>query len=153
MKRFILAIVLITFAVPVVTAQKNSCRKFHLYSDCNVNPGPRFKYDGQSRSNIIGAGDQMIYNLVLYAERQYKINVCVSDHFEPIHIMLMNAVTDEVIYDNAKEEYLGTLTLNIEHTQRLKVSLEVLAEDMTEQEKLDYFGCIGMMIQYRKERN
>lgn len=95
----------------------------------------------------------MIYNLVLYADRQYKINVCVSDHFEPIHIVLMNAVTDKVIYDNAKEEYLGTLTLNIEHTQRLKVSLEVLAEDMTEQEKLDYFGCIGMMIQYKKERN
>jgi len=144
---------LITFALPVMTAQRNSCRKFHLYSDCNVHPGPRFKYDGQSRSNIIGAGDQMIYNLVLYGERQYNINVCVSDHFEPIHVVLMNASTDEVIYDNARDDYLGTLTLNIEYTQRLKVSIEVLAEEMTEQEKLDYFGCIGMMVQYKEQRD
>lgn len=150
MKRFILALLLITFIVPVVTAQRNSCRKFHLYSDCNINPGPRFKYDGQSRSNIIGAGDQMIYNLVLYADRQYKINFCVSDQFDPIHVVLMNAMTDEVIYDNAQDDYIGTLTLNIEYTQRMKISLEVLAEEMTEQDKLEYFGCIGMMIQYKK---
>jgi hypothetical protein len=136
--------------VPVATAQKNSCKKFHLYADCNINPGPRFKYDGQSRSNIIGAGDKMIYNMVLYGERQYKINLCASDLFEPIHVVLMNAESEEVIYDNAQDDYRGTLTLNIENTQRLKISLEVLAEEMTEQDKLDYFGCIGMMMQYKK---
>jgi hypothetical protein len=58
-----------------------------------------------------------------------------------------------VIYDNARDEYLETFTLNIENTQRLKVSMEVLAEEMTDQEKLDYFGCIGMMIQYKKVKD
>lgn len=149
MKRYILVIFIIALAVPSINAQRNSCKKFHLYSDCNINPGPRFKYDGQSRSNIIGAGDKMIYNLVLYADRQYKINFCVSDQFGPVHVVLLNAVSDEVIYDNAMDEYRASLTLNIENTQRLKISLEVLAEDMTEQEKLEYFGCIGMMIQYK----
>jgi hypothetical protein len=153
MKRTIFALLLITLAVPVLTAQRNSCRKFHLYSDCNVNPGPRFKFDGQSRSNIVGAGDQMIYNLVLYGNRQYKIYTCISDLFGPIHVVLINAANDEVIYDNANDEYLGTLTLNIEYTQRLKVSMEVLAEEMSEQDKLEYFGCIGMMIQYKENRD
>jgi hypothetical protein len=139
--------------VPVAVAQRNSCKKFHLYSDCNVNPGPRFKYDGQSRSNIIGAGDKMIYNVVLYADRQYKINMCVSDQFAPVHVVLHSAVSDEVIYDNARDEYRESLTLNIENIQRLKISLEVLAEEMTEQEKLEYFGCIGMMIQYKQIDN
>lgn len=150
MKRIIIVIFIFIFAVPVTFAQRNSCKKFHLYSDCNINPGPRFKFDGQSRSNIIGAGDKMIYSVILYADRQYKINLCVSDQFEPLHVVLINAADEQVLYDNARDDYRESITLNIEQTQRLKISLEVLAEEMTEQEKLDYFGCLGMMVQYKK---
>ena len=150
MKRIVIIILGLLLLVPSLTAQKNSCKKFHLYSDCNVNPGPRFKYDGQSRSNIVGAGDQMIYSLVLYGDKQYKINFCTSDIFEPIHLKLMKAETDEVIYDNKDDDYLAMLTLNIDKTQRLKISVEVLASEMSEQDKLEYFGCLGMMIQAKK---
>jgi len=150
MKRIVIIILGLLLFVPILTAQKNSCKKFHLYSDCNVNPGPRFKYDGQSRSNLIGAGDQMIYSLVLYGDKQYKINFCTSDIFEPIHLKLMKAGTDEVIYDNKDDDYLAMLTLNIDKTQRLKISVEVLANEMSEQDKLEYFGCLGMMIQAKK---
>ncbi len=150
MKRIVIIILSLVLFVPILTAQKNSCRKFHLYSDCNVNPGPRFKFDGQSRSNVIGVGDQMIYSLVLYEGRQYKINFCTSDYFEPIHVKLISDETDEVIYDNASDDYLAMLTLNIDKTQRLKVFVEILAEDMSEEDKLEYFGCLGMMIQFKK---
>jgi hypothetical protein len=150
MKRIVIIILSLVLFVPVLTAQKNSCRKFHLYSDCNVNPGPRFKFDGQSRSNIIGVGDQMIYSLVLYEERQYKINFCTSEYFEPIHVQLINAETDEIIYDNVTDDYLAMLTLNIDKTQRLKIFVEILAKDMPEEDKLEYFGCLGMMIQSKK---
>lgn len=135
---------------PLLYAQRNDCRKFHLYSDCNANPGPRFKYDGQSRSNIIGIGDELIYSLVLYESKQYSINFCTSPDFEPIHIKFMNAETDEVFYDNKSDEFIQTLTLNIDHTQRLKIFVEVLAKDMSEEDKLEYLGCLGMMIQSKK---
>lgn len=151
MKKAIIIILSLVLFTPVLTAQRNHCKKFHLYAECNTNPGPRFKYDGQSRSNIIGVGDQLIYRLVLYAERQYVFNFCTSDYFEPIHIKLLNAKTDEVIYDNKTDDYLQTLTLNIDQTQNLKVQVEILAEEMSEEDKLEYFGCIGMMIQYKKE--
>lgn len=152
MKRALIIILTLFLFVPAIDAQKNSCKKFHLYSYCNANPGPRFKYDGQSRSNIIGVGDQMIYSLVLYADRQYSINLCTSEYFKPVHIKLLNAETDEEMYDNQADDYLETITLNVDRTQRIKVFVEVLAEEMTEEEKLEYFGCLGMMIQYRKER-
>jgi hypothetical protein len=150
MKRIVIIILSLVLSVPILKAQNNSCRKFHLYSDCNVNPGPRFKFDGQSRSNIIGVGDQMIYSLVLYEERQYKINFCTSDYFEPIHVQIINSETDEVIYDNVTDDYLATLTLNVDNTQRLKIFVEILAKDMPEEDKLEYFGCLGMMIQSKK---
>jgi hypothetical protein len=83
-------------------------------------------------------------------QRQYKINFCTSDYFEPIHVKLINAETDEVFYDNINDDYLAMLTLNIEKTQRLKVFVEILAKEMSEEDKLEYFGCLGMMIQSKK---
>ena len=150
MKRVTIIIFIIALLSPVLIAQRNDCKKFHLYSECNNNPGPRYKYDGQSRSNIIGAGDQMVYSIVLYEAMQYKINFCTSEFFEPIHIKLLNAVTNEIMYDNETDDYLNFLTLNIDETQRLKFSVEILATDMSEEDKLEYFGCLGMMIQKKK---
>lgn len=150
MKKFLIILVLYMFFAPTVSAQKNSCKKFHLYADCNLNPGPRFKYDGQSRSNIIGVGDQLIYSIILYGDTQYKINFCTSEFYEPIHVKLLSTETNSVMYDNESDEYIETLTLNVDQTQRLKIFIEVLAENMTEEEKLDYFGCIGMMVQMKK---
>jgi hypothetical protein len=150
MKKVIIILFSVALLSPALLAQKNDCKKFHLYADCNVNPGPRFKYDGQSRSNIIGVGDQLIYSLVLYEEQQYKIIFCTSDFFKPIHMKVIDAVTDEVIYDNKTDDYLNTLTLNIDKTKRMKFFVEILAKDMSEEDKLEYFGCIGMMVQYKK---
>lgn len=150
MKRIIIVVISALLLFPSLSAQRNDCKKFHLYSDCNVNPGPRFKYDGQSRSNIIGFGDQLIYSLVLYGGKQYKINFCTSDHFEPIHVQILNAESNETIYDNKTDNYLSLLTLNIDETQRIKFSVEVLAHDMPEEERMEYFGCIGMMVQAKK---
>lgn len=131
-------------------AQKDQCRKFHLYGECRQYPGAKFKYDGQSRSNIIGVGDQLIYSLVLYGEKQYKLYFCTSEYFKPVHIVLMNGETGENMYDNEVDDYIDNLTLNIDKTQRVKVSVEIIAKDMSEEEKLEYFGCIGMLIQAKK---
>lgn len=150
MKKLVIIILSLGLISPVLFAQKNDCKKFHLYSDCNVNPGPRFKYDGQSRSNIIGVGDQLIYSLVMYGDKQYIINFCTSEYFEPIHVKLMNANTDELMYDNKSDDYIKSLTLNIDQTQRVKIAVEILAEEMSEEDKLEYFGCIGMMVQSKK---
>ncbi len=135
---------------PVLTAQENDCKKFHLYADCNVNPGPRYKYDGQSRSNIIGVGDQLIYSLVLYADKEYIINFCASEHFLPVHIKLLDAESDKVMYDNKSDDYMEMLTLSIDKTQRLKIFVEVLAQGMPEEDKLEFFACLGMMVQSKK---
>ena len=136
-----------------VQAQRDDCKKFHLYGECRQYPGTKFKYDGQSRSNIIGVGDQLIYSLVLYGEKQYKIYFCTSEYFKPIHIVLMNGETGEFMYDNKVDDYIDNLTLNIEKTQRVKVSVEIMAKDMSEEEKLEYFGCIGMLVQVKKADN
>lgn len=146
----IILLLSLLFVSSGLKAQRDDCKKFHLYGECRQYPGAKFKYDGQSRSNIIGVGDQLIYSLVLYAEKQYKIYFCTSEAFKPIHVRLLNGETGEPMYDNKTDEYIDNLTLNIDKTQRVKVSVEILAQDMTESEKLEYFGCIGMLLQVKK---
>ena len=143
-------IISLLFVSSGLLAQRDDCKKFHLYGECKQYPGAKFKYDGQSRSNIIGVGDQLIYSLVLYGDKQYKIYFCTSKAFKPIHLKLLNGETGELMYNNDVDEYIDNLTLNIEKTQRVKVSVEILANDMTEEEKMEYFGCLGMLVQVKK---
>jgi hypothetical protein len=67
-----------------------------------------------------------------------------------VHVILYDSLTDDIIYDNQKDDYLPNLTLNVDQTQRLKIFLEILAEEMTEEEKFNYFGCLGMMIMFKR---
>jgi len=152
MKRLVILLLgVLTFTV-AVQGQKNDCRKFHLYGECKSFAGPRFKYDGQSRSNIIGVGDQLIYSLVLYGDKEYQIDFCTSDYFKPVHFKLFTSENDNLMYDNANDEYNPFLSLKVEQTQRVKILVEILAEEMTEEEKMEYFGCLGMLVQAKKIR-
>ncbi len=154
MKRITIYLLLgLLFVSSGLHAQRDECRKFHLYGECRQYSGAKFKYDGQSRSNIIGVGDQLIYSLVLYGEHQYKLYFCTSDYFKPVHIVLLDGETGETMYDNKADEYIDNLTLNIEKTQRVKVSVEIMAKDMTEEDKLEYFGCLGMLVHSKKNKD
>jgi hypothetical protein len=152
MKRITIFLLLsLLFASSGLQAQrKNDCRKFHLYADCNQFAGSKFKFDGQSRSNIIGVGDQLIYSVILNGDMQYKIYFCTSEYFRPIHIKLLNGESGELMFDNEGADYIDNVTLNIDKTQRIKIFVEILASNMSEEEKLEYFGCIGMTIKSKK---
>ncbi len=146
----IISILLLFFHLSELDAQKNNCKKFHLYGPCMQYSGPGFKYDGQSRSNIIGFGDKLIYNMVFYGERQYKIYFCTSDEFYPIHVKLIDPVTRELLYDNKEDDYQNTMTLNIDKTRRILIDFTVLAHDASNELKMNYLGCSGVLMEWKK---
>ncbi len=112
--------------------------------------GPGFKYDGQSRSNIIGVGDKLIYNMVFYGERQYKMHFCTSEEFYPIHVKLIDPISRELLYDNKVDDYINTITLNIDNTRRILIDFTVLAHDASNDLKMNYLGCSGVLMEWKK---
>jgi hypothetical protein len=94
----------------------------------------------------------LIYSLVLYSDKQYQIDFCTSEYFKPFHFVLISE-TNEELYDNEEDDYKPSLTMNVEQTQRIRIMVEILAEEMTEKEKLEYFGCVGMLVQAMKVRD
>ncbi|MCF8226412.1 MAG: hypothetical protein K9J30_11100 [Bacteroidales bacterium] len=151
MKRLtILLLVGIMTFTSEIYAQRDFCRDFLKSEQCKQFPGRKFKLNGQSRSTIIGTEDKMVYSVVLYSEMQYNIYFCTSELLKPVHFKLMNDESGDVLYDNASNNYMDYLTLKLDKTQRLKISVQILGQDMTEQEKIEFLGCLGMMIFAKK---
>jgi len=149
MKNRIILIAVLLFSLSGINHAQEKCKKFHLYGTCMQYSGPNFKYDGQSRSNVIGFGDKLTYNIVFYGDRQYKIYVCTSTDLAPVHFKLINPMTREVIYDNKEDNYLENLTLNIDFTQNILVEMEVIASEATPERKYNFLGCSGILIEWK----
>ncbi|MFZ5939395.1 MAG: hypothetical protein ACOYXB_02370 [Bacteroidota bacterium] len=147
MKRLGITAIMLLFALTMASGQ--NCKKFHLYGACMQFPGNNFKMDGQSRSNVIGVGDKLIYSMVFYGERQYKLYFCASEEFYPVHFRLVDSMTGQLIYDNSKDDYPDNVTVNIEYTRKINVELEVLALEASEEVKLSYLGCSGTLMLWK----
>ncbi len=145
-----ISLLLISFSAPEVLSQ--SCNKFHLYGTCMQYPGAGFKIDGQSRSNVIGVGDKLVYNVIFYGERDYKLIFCATELFNPVHYVLLDAETRDLIYDSKKDDYSETIELSIETTRRIMIEVSVLALNTDTQVTDDYFGCIGYLMNYKAKK-
>jgi hypothetical protein len=134
-----------------VEVQAQNCRKFHLYGECMQYPGPKYKIEGQSRSNVIGVGDKLIYNVIFYGGRNYKLFFCASDLFYPVHFTLTDELSKKLIYDNSEDDFSKTIELSIENTRKVLIEISVLAQDADEEVKRNYFGCLGFLMYWRDE--
>ncbi|MCF8379656.1 MAG: hypothetical protein K9H49_08780 [Bacteroidales bacterium] len=151
MKILIYMGIIFTLSFSVISdSNGQDCKKFHLYSYCMQYPGPNYKMEGQSRSNIIGLGDKLIYSVVFYGGRHYELYFCASTEFAPIHYILRDADTNELIYDNKKDDFVETIGLDIENTRRIKVEVSVLGTAGNRETVENYLGCLGFMMQYKK---
>jgi hypothetical protein len=129
-----------------------SCNKFHLYGTCMQYPGSSYKIDAQSRSNTIGVGDKLVYNVVFYGERDYKLIFCATELFNPVHYILLDPESKELIYDSKKDDYPETVELKIENTRRIMIEISVLALNTDPTVTQDYFGCVGFLMHYKEKK-
>jgi hypothetical protein len=140
-------------AAITVDINAQDCRKFHLYGSCMQYPGPGYKIDGQSRSNMIGVGDKLIYNVIFYGDRSYTLFFCASDKFSPVHFRITDSNSRALIFDNADEEYTEMLELEIEYTTKLMIEVSVLGHEADQEFKDNFMGCLGFLMYYKKEKN
>ena len=145
-------IIICILLIAGVAAQAQNCKKFHLYGKCMQYPGPHYKIEGQSRTNMIGVGDKLIYNVIFYGERDYKLFFCASDLFYPVHFTLTDDLSKKLIYDNSNDEFSETIELSIENTRRIMIEISVLAHDADKEVTSNYFGCLGFLMYWKPER-
>jgi len=144
-----LGILIILFTLSGLKVYSQNCNKFHLYGTCMQYPGTLYKMDGQSRSNVIALGDKLIYNVIFYGERNYKLIFCTAKQFIPVHFVLYDSETREMIYDNKNDEYSETIELSIENTRRVKIEISILLQSSKDKYVEEFFGCVGFLLHWK----
>lgn len=132
------------------SAFSQRCDNYHKTGDCKIYRSDGFEYYGQSRSALIEIRKQATFKAVFYGDRDYKVVLCTDYGYYPVHYVISNADTKEILYDNLEDDYVESVGFTIDKTQNLIFDITVLAEDIKPEDSFDLRVCVGVNIYWRK---
>ena len=130
-----------------ISAQE--CVEYHTVGDCTMDIQKDFQLYSQSKSATISAKDTIEFNIVFYGQKDYIFSFCTHRKFYPIHFLLIDPETGDVLYDNKDDRYLESLGIGFDVTRNLIIRINVLARKASEEEIEEYLSCVGLLIQYK----
>jgi hypothetical protein len=125
------------------------CVDYHELGDCILDRQKGYKVYSQSKSVSLSPKDTAELNVVFYGQKDYILSFCAHKKMYPIHFVLVDPQTKQVLYDNAGDKYIESLGLGFDATRTLLIRVDVLARKASEEEIRDYLGCLGLLIQYK----
>jgi hypothetical protein len=145
----ILFLVVVVFSTMKTNAQ--FCQGFHKSSRCFIDESKDFKQYGQARSAAIEVGQLYKCQVLLYGKKDYIFSICSEQGYKPIHFRLTDSDKNEVIYDNADDNYNRSIGFSMEKTTTVNVEVEILVKDeVKKKDPTNYRVCMGIQIWWRK---
>jgi hypothetical protein len=144
-------LVTIALAIGVNIASAQPCRDYNRMGTCLalMNREVMNVY-GQSRNALLQANIPNNYSVTLFGEKDYKFIICSELNFYPIHIRLIDPITQEVFYDNKDDDYLESIGFTNEKTRRLIVEITLLAAKTEFKDIGQDRACVGVLILWQK---
>jgi len=141
-----IVVLLVSFS-PAILSQ--DCQNHHQEGDCRFDMKRDHEIYTQSRSISMSPLDTIEMNIVFYGQKDYILSFCTHKKMYPVHFVLIDQQTGEVLYDNERDRYLESLGLGFDVTRSLTIRIDVLARESTEEEIRNNVGCLGLLIQYK----
>ena len=146
--------VLIAFLVLIpVYCFSQECDNHHLEGDCRFDLQKGFKNYSQSKSASISPLDTGVLNMVFYGQKDYILSFCTHRKLYPIHFVIIDEQTKQVLYDNQEDKFLESLGVGFDVTKSLIIKVNVLARASSEEEVKENIGCLGVLVQYKNYPN
>ena len=140
-------IVLLVIASLSVMAQ--DCVDYHKLGDCMMDRQKGYKIYSQSKSVSMSPKDTVEINIVFYGQKDYIFSFCTHGRLYPVHFVLIDPDSGDVLYDNVNDKYIESLGIGFNVTKSLTIKIDVVARKASEEEIDQYVGCLGLLIQYR----
>jgi hypothetical protein len=134
--------------MPGLLAAQN-CESHHMDGDCRYDLQKGYKVYSQSHSVSMSPLDTLELNAVFYGQKDYILSFCTHRKMYPIHFILTDQQTGQVLYDNEEDKYLESIGLGFDVTKSLSIKVDVLARESSEEEIQENVGCLGLLIQYK----
>ncbi len=125
------------------------CEYYYRDGDCRYDIQKGYKIYSQSHSVSMTPLDTIELNAVFYGQKDYILSFCTHKKMYPIHFVLIDQQTQQVLYDNEEDKYLESLGLGFDVTKSLTIKIDVLARGSSEEEIKENVGCLGLLIQYK----
>lgn len=146
--RYIQLLVLGLSLLPLSSLAQD-CVDYHMVGDCMMDRQRGHKTYSQSKSVSMSPLDTVEFNIIFYGQKDYILSFCTHRKMYPIHFVLMDQQTKQVLYDNAEDRYIESLGVGFDVTKSLVILIDVLARRASEEEIEDYLVCLGLLIQYK----
>jgi hypothetical protein len=142
-------ILALLFLIIPIQLLSQECEYHHLDGDCRYDIQKGYKIYSQSHSTSMTPLDTIELNAVFYGQKDYILSFCTHKKMYPIHFVLIDQQTQQVLYDNEEDKYLESLGLGFDVTKSLTIKIDVLARESTEEEIKENIGCLGFLVQYK----
>jgi len=126
-----------------------ACDNHHQEGDCRFDLRKDHKVYSQSHSVSMSPLDTLELNVVFYGQNDYILSFCTHRKMYPVHFILQDQQTGQILYDNEQDDYIESLGLGFDVTKSLTIKIDVLARSSTEEEIRENVGCLGLLIQYK----
>jgi hypothetical protein len=126
-----------------------SCTGFYKSSNCYRHESKGFNQYGQAKSTTIELNKLYKCQILLYGKKDYIFSLCTEDGFKPLHFRIVDKSNNDVIYDNADDNYNPTIGFSMEKTTTVTVEAEILVEK-GDKDPNKYRVCLGIQIWWRK---
>ncbi len=144
-------IITIILAIGVNIASAQPCRDYNRMGTClSLMNREDMNIYGQSKNALLQVNVVNSFSVTLFGEKDYKFIICSEAKFYPIHIRLIDPVSQEVFYDNKDDDYLESIGFTIEKTRRLIVEITLLAAKAEIKDIGQDRACVGVLILWQK---
>jgi hypothetical protein len=147
MKRIYLLLFIMSFAA---YNYGQNCSGFHKDMACRIRDTEGFKPFSQSKSATVEAGLVYKFQVVVFGGYDYKMGLCKLKGFGHIHLRILNADDQSVMYDNESDNYVETVGFSNEKTKNIILEITVLKD---KKESKDVWGtrtCLGIAMYWHK---
>jgi hypothetical protein len=142
-------ILFVLILITPLSVMAQDCVDYHKLGDCMMDRQKGYKFYSQSKSVGMSPKDTVEFNIVFYGQKDYIFSFCTHAKLYPIHFVLIDPESKDVLYDNAKDKYIESLGIGFDVTKSLIIKVDVVARKASEEEIDQYVGCLGLLIQYR----
>lgn len=128
------------------------CEEYYSSKSCR--PGPHEVKDmilsSQSRGVELEARKTYTFRMTLFGSMDYRIVFCSHKRYLPVHYVIKEVETGNVLYDNKDDTYVESIGFTMENTTIVNVDVTLLAEETEFDDLRQNRACFGLPIYYRK---
>ncbi len=136
-------------------ANAQMCNQWHTEKKQCPPSTDEFKLNGQSRSALMYKGQKSSLNVIFHDEQDYRITICPESEMlgEQVEFKIRDGKTQEVLYDNASQDFSPIFEFSCAQTQRMVLEIKVPDDGDGGSSKLSKLkstssGCLGVLIEY-----